>query len=410
MELLDSLNRTIKLAMDEGRVDSLEQAQQLFDGFRVHLVVAPGFSSSPAAQAAVLTMLVAAPKTFLGGVEISGAVEERCTMAWYAGASLAEVAISVGARVTMVRDATTPRIFIGREAQGDEGFSISMDLRADGFTLSPEAQGLCLAVAPVEVGVAVAGAALNEAFQYLYAANPLAGQRRMTFRMPATAGSAPRSYWLVGLGHLGQALLWTAVLAAGSASRKYRLTDFDTVTASSLSTGLLVRSADIGRKKVEVASECLSRLGFVAETDPSLLTLEPGSNLPAADVAIIAVDNLALRRSLDHLRGMRVVEAGIGGGATAFTRVQLHEFPGPRMARDIWANEDPRASTVVDISAPAYQRLLQKSGDLCGTALLAGRSIATPFVGAFAGAVLYGISHANVASDLHSWAFDLRHL
>jgi hypothetical protein len=46
----------------------------------------------------------------------------------------------------------------------------------------------------------------------------------------------------------------------------------------------------------------------------------------------------------------------------------------------------------VDISRPAYQALLKQTGDECGTTLLAGRSIATPFVGAFAGAVLFGLA------------------
>ena len=82
------------------------------------------------------------------------------------------------------------------------------------------------------------------------------------------------------------------------------------------------------------------------------------------------------------------------------------------MARDVWAGEDPRASRVVDISAPAYQALLKQSGDECGTALLAGRSIATPFVGAFAGAVLFGLAASDPEQHRarFDWAFDLNYL
>ena len=64
---------------------------------------------------------------------------------------------------------------------------------------------------------------------------------------------------------------------------------------------------------------------------------------------------------------------------------------------------------VVDISAPAYLALLKQSGDECGTTLLAGRSIATPFVGAFAGALMCGLAASDREQDRaqSAWAFDL---
>lgn len=65
------------------------------------------------------------------------------------------------------------------------------------------------------------------------------------------------------------------------------------------------------------------------------------------------------------------------------------------MARNIWIDADPKASRVVDISKPAYRFLLEESGDECGTTLAAGWSIATPFVGAFAGALLARLSAAG---------------
>lgn len=101
----------------------------------------------------------------------------------------------------------------------------------------------------------------------------------------------------------------------------------------------------------------------------------------------MAVDNVALRRALDRLQAQRVLEAGIGGGIDAFTRTQLHEFPGPRKARGVWMGDDAQSSQAIDISKPAYQSLLEQSGDECPTTR-AGRSVATPFVGSFAGALL----------------------
>ena len=101
-----------------------------------------------------------------------------------------------------------------------------------------------------------------------------------------------------------------------------------------------------------------------------------------------------------------MLEAGIGDGADAFTRIQLHAFPGSRKASDIWMGEDIRAIRAVDISKPAYQSLLAKSGDECGTTLVAGRSVATPFVGAFAGAVISSLAMDSIGCD-YAWSFDV---
>ena len=56
MELVDELNRTVKLALDEGRAGSLAEAQALFEGFRLQIAIGDGFTRSPAAEAAALTL------------------------------------------------------------------------------------------------------------------------------------------------------------------------------------------------------------------------------------------------------------------------------------------------------------------------------------------------------------------
>ena len=418
MELVEELNRTVKLALDDGRVASLAEAQALFEGFRLRIVVGPGFAKSLAAEAAVLTLVTAAPKTFLGGVEVVGATDERCTLAWFANRSLAEVAHGAGARVgtsPSARASHVATIRVGDSVSTDgPEFSVSLQLSRVGFVISPDEPAYSERAAPVEVGVAAAGAALSEAFAYVYRRSAVAGERRLSFRMPGLAAGnrTDEPAWIVGLGHLGQAFLWTLALARAGDACAVKLTDFDSVSASSLSTCLLVRSTDISKPKVQVVGDRLNELGFIVELDPSRLTLDGAVPTSDAGVAIVAVDNIGLRRSLDRLKGVRIFEAGIGSGTDGFMRVQLHAFPGQRLARDVWAGEDPHASRVVDISAPAYQALLKQTGDECGTTLLAGRSIATPFVGAFAGALLFGLAASD--RERHraqsAWAFDLSYL
>ena len=406
MDLAETLNRTVKLAMDEGRASSYEEAHRLFNSFRLKVAVAPGFTKSPAGEAAVLTLLNAARKTFLGGVELVGPWDEVCTMAWFKGQSLLEVATTFG--IDCERGtADAPTIMVGAVAPAQPpDFCVGMHLRAAGFTLEPGCGSSWDADAGAEAGVAAAGAAMNEAFQHVYRRWSLAGQRVIRFAFaPGLPMPAPDTEWVVGLGHLGQAYLWTRALAAAGSASRIRLTDFDVVSLSSLSTCLLVDLADIDDKKVDAVAAKLARVGFDVVRDRARLSLEEDVIAPDGSVAVIAVDNIGLRRGLDRLRGARILESGIGEGIDGFTRVQVHKFPGSRLARDVWAGEDVRASRHVDISKPAYRALLDESGDECGTTMVASRSVATPFVGAFAGAVLAHMIGKEPLGD--AWNFDL---
>lgn len=408
MELAESLNRTMKLAMDEGRVQSYQEAFALFSSFRLRLQVAPGFSASPGVEAAVLTLLRAGPKTFLGGVELVGPLDEPCTLAWFAGKSLGAVATDCGVSASAGLIGHVPTICVGAGATTTEGFWIGLRVRSDGFTLTPDVSFQSVPESSVEAGVAAAGAALNQAFQYIYRKSPQAGQREVTFRLPVRKNSTTaRNQWVIGMGHLGQAYLWTTMLQSSELRPAVvRLSDDDKVSASSLSTCLLVDPSDVGCDKVGAVAGRLEALGVVVQRDLVRLNLDAGPLCANHPLCVVAVDNLALRRSLDRVHAARVLEAGIGDGPDGFTRIQAHAFPGARLARDIWSGEDPNASRAVDISKPAYRSLLAESGDECGTALVAGRSIATPFVGAFAGAILAHLSEADELSD-YAWNFDI---
>ncbi len=411
MKLAESLNRTMKLAMDDGRVQSYQEAVALFSSFRLRLQVAPGFTSSPGVEAAVLTLLRAGPKTFLGGIELFGPLDEPCTLAWFAGKPLGDVAVECGVNISVDPCAHLPTICVGPGTATADGFWIGLRVRSDGFGLTPDMSFSSTVESSVEAGVAGAGAALNQAFQHIYRKAPQAGQREITFNLPFQRRlAAPRNQWVIGLGHLGQAYLWTAMLQGRELHPSVvKLTDDDRVSASSLSTCLLVDAADVGRQKVEAVAVRLEALGVKVQRDPVRLNMDAGPVDSAHPLCIVAVDNLTLRRSLDRVHGACLLEAGIGDGTDGFTRVQAHAFPGTRMARDIWTGEDPKASRVVDISKPAYRSLLEESGDECGTTLVAGRSVATPFVGAFAGAILARLSVAGEFHE-HAWNFDVSSL
>ena len=51
----ESLNRAIKMALDNGEVSTVEEAEELFAGYRLAIAVGPEMKHSPSLQAALLT-------------------------------------------------------------------------------------------------------------------------------------------------------------------------------------------------------------------------------------------------------------------------------------------------------------------------------------------------------------------
>ena len=71
-DIADGLNRLVKLAMDTGEAESLEDAHKLFAGYRLAVVAGDDVGRSPTHQAALLTIVNAGRRSLLGGIEVEG--------------------------------------------------------------------------------------------------------------------------------------------------------------------------------------------------------------------------------------------------------------------------------------------------------------------------------------------------
>lgn len=409
MELLERLNRTMKMALDDGTASSVEMAEQLFQSFHVQLVVGREIVGNRPLQATLLTLLNAAPRTFLGDVTVSGELDVQFDIGWYQGETVRTVAARYGVTCTPCPLPRPTLLIGGSTASIDHMFKLHVALDASGFVLSPDGALRPSSSSSIAAGVAAAGVALNECFQFQYFRRAYAGQRVIRFSLPGghrpTDSANPT--WVVGLGHVGQAFLWCAALNGGPGSpvSAFYLQDFDRVTLSGISTGLLTDWADVGFPKAEIAAAKMAKAGFLCTT--VLERAEPAEPPPAcAKLCIVAVDSYGFRRQLDKLRGCRIIEGGIGDGTSGFTQIQVHELPGRRSAADIWCGDDPVATRRISLGSPAYQNLLRQNGDECGTTQLAGRSVATPFVGAFLGAIMYASAY-DVLVGVDSMALDV---
>ena len=212
---------------------------------------------------------------------------------------------------------------------------------------------------------------------------------------PAGAGPAlgrlPTDLWLIGLGHLGQAYLWTLGLLPYADPSLLRLVlhDYDLLVPANLSTSPLTFPNMLRQKKTRALASWCERRGFRT----TIVELPFGQDLRVQDsdpqLAICGVDNAHARAALEDVGFRRVIEAGLGKGVREYLAFQIHGFPGPQKARERWgagAASAPAGSHLTD--RPAYLALAAEGLDRCGLTTLAGKTVGAPFVGTVVAAIV----------------------
>jgi hypothetical protein len=152
---------------------------------------------------------------------------------------------------------------------------------------------------------------------------------------------------------------------------------------------MLHRDERLGMRKTRLTAAVLDPLGW----DTSLLErrylggrlYRPGES----GVLLGGVDNPQARRLLDDTGFPVIYDAGLGAGPDGFLAMTIRRLPGERPSREIWPAVAP-AARAVGAAAPAYAALEAETGDRCGVELLAGRTVATSFVGVTAACWVIG--------------------
>jgi hypothetical protein len=405
MELVsrDDLNRIAKLAFDRGEVESVEAALELFRSYRFGVVIGKEIAQDRQLQAALLTIANAGPRACLGGVDVSGATDIRLDLPWAQGMTAAEAVAALSCRVGQV--STEHPVLVLGNPETMPSAEIVLHVRASGWRggVSTDAAFVLPDEAPFAPAGSLAGAvAVAECFQHLR--GDLRAGRRTTglslwrpdldWTMAEAAGRAlaylPSSFWLLGLGHLGQASAWTIGLLPypDPSAVTVMLQDRDTIVAANKATSMLLDAQALGEQKTRLVSRRLEALGF--ETRMTERSFDEHQRLQPREplVALAGFDNAAARRHLSGAGFSHVVDAGLGGGPDNYLDVMLHAFPSSRLSSEIglWKTGLRSAEALVE-NTPGYQRMIDDSGDRCGVLDLAGASIATAFVGCTAAAL-----------------------
>jgi len=405
--LADRLNRLVKLAMDTGEAASVEEAEKLFSDYRLAIAVGEGVRWSATQQAALLTIVNCGRRSLLGGVEVEGIAGMPLLLPLYPYRTLEEAVLGLGGRVVAAASRDVPLVVVGDgRVDADRAFAIRTTFDGwAGGVVPARAEELRLAERQefIPSGVLSGAVAVAEVFQHLRQGNPAACRRSTglslwrpedDWQKAQAVGPVitrlPSAVWLIGIGNVGQAYLWTIGLLPYEQPNEVQivLQDYDILALSNDSTSLLTHQALIGARKTRAIAHWAERRGFKTSIVERRFAADfrVGADDPA--VALCGVDNALARAALEDAGFARVIEAGLGYGIRDYLGFRTHVFPAPRRARDIWRTEESTEEILTDL--PAYRALTASGADQCGLTQLAGRTVGAPFVGAVAAAVVIG--------------------
>jgi hypothetical protein len=350
----------------------------------------------------LLTAVNTARRCFLGGVYVLGDLDVPLKIVWRHYRTLGEAVLDLQGKAVHNVLPEIPYIVIGDAA-------ICSDISE--FAVRTTYNGWSGGIAPLDeqrlpekqeftpAGVLAGALAVSEAFQFVRGNNAVAGHRKvgMSLWRPGSENPwldadpgpvlkyLPARLWLIGLGHLGQAYLWTLGFLPYARPADVQLTmqDFDVLAEANDSTSLLTTKALVGQFKTRAMADWCEQRGFRA----SIYERRFAPNFHVDDdephVALCGVDNPLARSALEEVGFWRIIEAGLGKGTEEYLAFQIHTFPASRKASDRWGGHVPADALTNQLTQqPAYRALAASGLDECGITLLAGRSVGASFVGA----------------------------
>lgn len=398
---VDQVSRSILAIVENGSFSGIEAAEDFIAGFQPTIIVGQASLSSYAAQAALITAATCSVRAF-HGAHIRLATTSANLWRGSSAASLSTVLQEVGADFLPMEKAAVALLIGDAVLQPSDAFDHVLRVTWEGWTASvvpgPDAERLTEDEGVVMAALAAAGLAVNEIFE-LAKGRGVATQRRVQLdlwnleaegpREMRAIAEVPAEWWLVGLGHLGQANAWLLSWLPQPRNRPATvvLQDDETIVKANLSTSLCASAADIGERKSRVVARVLDRAGYTTRILERRLENNFVDSGPERPVALFGVDNLDARRASGHHGWPLVIDVGLGSGANDFGAISLHTFPGDVASDEIasWrvdtAFEERRRE--LRLAKSGFQSLLANH-DICGVEVLAGTNVAASFVGVVA--------------------------
>ena len=402
----NTLSRISKLFIDRDDL-LLGEAEERRRAHRVSIVCGPELAKSSSMQAALLTAAATASRCFPDAVDViaPGADQIPSLLGWKMSIAqaLAEPEINVPLRAQRSEGATV----IGIGSLGDlvPTVQATFDLWTGGVVTPGGRARLQERDANPLAGMLCGALAVSEIFLRFGRVQVEATKRDVGLSLwdPARDWDqpngdephlveVPEEFWLLGLGHLGQAYCLALSLLPFSDRKRVNLLlqDHDRSVRANIETGMLCHADVVGDFKARHVALWLEARGFSPRVVERRFDERTHVERGEPRLGLCGFDGGGPRHLLDlEAAGFeRVVEAGLGGRADNFESMSIHSLPhSERTAAELWpvAGEPGGPSTRVQELAGKrreYSGVERKLG--CGQVELAGRSVGVPFVGAVA--------------------------
>ena len=201
----------------------------------------------------------------------------------------------------------------------------------------------------------------------------------------------PTDFWVLGLGHLGNAYLWALGSLPYENANTVRifLNDFDSVESENIETGLLFTRADLDFTKTRTCAAWLELRGFQTRLLEWRFDEKLRWQHDEPRLGLCGFDSNPPRLNLNSAGFAQVVESGLGGTPNNFDTLSLHTLPNPRSIDELWPDfseeEQKKREDRQNRVAQENEAYTLSGLDKCSRFEFAGKAIAVPFVGAAAG-------------------------
>jgi hypothetical protein len=414
----DGVHRTVLLAAHDGTQPTLDAAIAAHNRTGIVICADTQTCRDTSGQAAILTAVVTARRAF-GTVTVHAEDPAAIlTTGIFKSQTVATAVASQGARLLPAApadgvDEAWPILLLGPGASVPPGKHLAA-LRASwrgwAARVAPaRLPGETAGTACVLAAIAAAALGVSEAFGAVRSApGSDAGYRDIYLNLwiPGDGhqdngphlSHAPAAWWLVGLGHLGQASAWVISWLAYTdpSGIEAVLQDTDRTTPANYSTGVLTPEGSGGVPKTRLTAAALENAGLTTR----IIERRVGGDFRAAPgerhVALLGVDNLPTRRLTSGAGWALAIDTGLGDQPGNFDSILIHRFPGSRCSDEIpaWQPREPNAVTIPQTAAFAD---LQEHHDPCGVTELAGKAVGAAFVGVTAAC----LAIAEALRELH---------
>ncbi len=403
-ELTAKTANRLALGLARQRRIHYREAEAILRSLTLKLVIDPESCRSVAFQAALLTAFNTGNRAFLGGVSVEMPPDVKLLLPLQGYHSLNEVLNITGFAPQKI---TTPSqtVYFGHSPANPKSTNCRVD--CDGWrgavsdfdNPSDFKYGQSDDIAP---GGVLAGA-LAVHCSFLKAAEISARSLEAPlglslwspgdpWRNPVSISpllhNLPNQFWVLGLGHLGQAFLWNLALLPfpNRNDVRFLLQDFDVIEPGNFSSGLLCTEGIVGRKKTRHCAGWLDELGFQTTINERRYTEHDRRTDDDPRIALCGFDRGRPRSFLGKTGFDLVVECGLGDSLADFDQIHMHTFPSESDSPEaLWGHiqDGPKKIREEDIA------LFAGSNNGCGQLAIdmAGKAVSTSFVGAIAGAL-----------------------